>query len=243
MFRRIYGEKRNWRIRNPPAFLPKPLLRAGNQPRQAESIPPDRLFRPASSALVFLIIWILLEIVSNFVQQTPPTAGFIILWYTGKVIEQYKRRPNAACSRCGKNIYRRPVEIQRNNGRVFCSMACYGISCRKEIPCAICKKPILSGLHRITCSKACSNKHRTGVKYKLHRPRDKVTSQRALKIRLIRVRGRNCERCGYGKYEILQIHHKDKNKNNNDLLNLELICPNCHFEEHYFEKSWMNKDL
>ena len=55
------------------AFLPAPsmresLLRAGNQPRQDESIPPDKLFRPAESAL---IVWILLEIVSNFVQQTP----------------------------------------------------------------------------------------------------------------------------------------------------------------------------
>src|SRR3989338_4221738 len=59
-------------VRNTPAFHPRPLLRAGNQPRQGESIPPDKLFRPAESALVFLIIWILLEIVSNFVQQTPP---------------------------------------------------------------------------------------------------------------------------------------------------------------------------
>jgi hypothetical protein len=53
----------------PPAFLPRPILRAGKQPRQGESFPPDKLFRPAESAL---IIWILLEIVSNFVQQTPP---------------------------------------------------------------------------------------------------------------------------------------------------------------------------
>src|SRR3990167_8497134 len=59
-------------FRNPPAFLPSPLLRAGKQPRQGESIPPDKLFRPAESALVVLIIWILLEIVSNLVQQTPP---------------------------------------------------------------------------------------------------------------------------------------------------------------------------
>src|SRR3989344_5198378 len=68
LWRRIF---RNPPVRNPPAFLPRPLLRAGNQPRQGESIPPDKLFRLASSALVFLIIWILLEIVSNFVQQTP----------------------------------------------------------------------------------------------------------------------------------------------------------------------------
>src|SRR3989338_10036251 len=63
-------------FRNPPASLPRPLLRAGNQPRQGESIPPDKLFRPASSALVVLIIWILPEIVSNFVQQTPPSFTF-----------------------------------------------------------------------------------------------------------------------------------------------------------------------
>ena len=64
--------KKNWNPAEiPPAFLPRPLLRAENQPRQGESIPPDKLFRLASSALVFLIIWILLEKHSNFVQQTP----------------------------------------------------------------------------------------------------------------------------------------------------------------------------
>src|ERR1035437_862450 len=65
-------------VRNPPAFLPRPLLRAGNQPRQGESKTPDKLFRPAESFLLVLIIWILLEIVSNFVQQTPPKFGIQI---------------------------------------------------------------------------------------------------------------------------------------------------------------------
>ncbi|MBU6426620.1 hypothetical protein KGQ27_00005, partial [Patescibacteria group bacterium] len=55
----------------------RPLLRAGNQPRQGESIPPDKLFRPAESILLVLIIWILLEIVSNFVQQTPHYEVFL----------------------------------------------------------------------------------------------------------------------------------------------------------------------
>jgi len=33
-----------------PALIPpRPLLRAGNQSRQGESIPPDKLFRPAES--------------------------------------------------------------------------------------------------------------------------------------------------------------------------------------------------
>ncbi|MFA5744674.1 MAG: hypothetical protein WC887_00420, partial [Candidatus Paceibacterota bacterium] len=65
------SEAKKERFKNPPAFLPRPLLRAGNQPRQGESFPPDKLFRPAESFLVVLIIWILLEKHSNFVQQTP----------------------------------------------------------------------------------------------------------------------------------------------------------------------------
>ncbi|MGB8816089.1 MAG: hypothetical protein WCC74_02570, partial [Minisyncoccia bacterium] len=49
-----------------------------NQPRQGESKTPDKLFRPAESILLVLIIWILLEIVSNFVQQTPHQIGIQI---------------------------------------------------------------------------------------------------------------------------------------------------------------------
>ncbi len=74
MARQFHWHKNFFRkrpVRIPPAFLPRPLLRAGNQSRQGESETPDKLFRPAESILLVLIIWILLEIVSNFVQQTP----------------------------------------------------------------------------------------------------------------------------------------------------------------------------
>jgi len=149
--------------------------------------------------------------------------------------EQYKRNPNTSCIVCKKLIYRRPVEI--NKGHVFCSTYCYGIACRKENPCLICKKPILARFHKKTCSRSCANKHRTGIKYKIGRPRDKAVLQRAVKSKLISTRGRSCERCNYDKYEILQVHHRDRDPKNNILDNLELICPNCHCEEHYLEKS------
>lgn len=147
--------------------------------------------------------------------------------------EKYTRRPNTNCSVCDKKIYKRPSEISANKGRVFCSMACYGKSCRKEIPCIVCGKPILAGLHKKTCSRACSNKNRTGIKYNNNRPNDKVKSYQLLKGLLLSKRNNKCERCGYSKSEILQIHHKDRNRQNNSLKNLELICPNCHCEEHY----------
>jgi hypothetical protein len=172
--------------------------------------------------------------------------SFIIsndLWYTGWVAEEYKRNPNIKCIVCQKPIYRRPSEIERNTGRVFCSMTCYGVSCRKEAPCVVCAKPILSGLNRKTCSRSCANVHRTGIQYKIHSPRDKVKSQRSLKIRLLNQRGKSCERCRYSKIEILHVHHKDRNREHNELENLELICPNCHAEEHHLGNSWLNEQI
>lgn len=157
--------------------------------------------------------------------------------------ELYKRKPNTHCFVCKKATYKRPGEIKENKGRVFCSMACFGISCRKEVPCIICGKSILAGLHRKTCSRTCSNKNREGTKYKINSPKNKVKSQQALKLRLLEARGRKCERCDYDKYEILHIHHKNRNRNNNSIDNLELICPNCHYEEHYLEKSWLKNHL
>lgn len=157
--------------------------------------------------------------------------------------EQYKRKTNINCIICARSIYRRPSEIKANNGRVFCGVICYGISQRKEIPCTICGKLILAGFNKKTCNRACANKNREGIKYHLGSPRDKVKSQQALKIKLLKERGRKCERCDYDKYEILQVHHKNRDRKNNNLENLLLICPNCHCEEHFLEKSWLRKKI
>ena len=104
-----------------------------------------------------------------------------------------------------------------------------------------CGTLILSGLNKKTCSRRCANIHRTGIQYKMNRPRDKVKYNRGLKIRLIKEKGKQCEKCEYKVYEVLQVHHKDRNRNNNDMNNLELICPNCHAEEHFLKNSWMNR--
>jgi len=76
--------------------------------------------------------------------------------------------------------------------------------------------------------------------YKGRAPKDKVQYQRGLKLRLLKLSGTLCERCGYSKYEILNVHHKDRDRKHNELKNLELLCPNCHAEEHYMENSWFS---
>ncbi len=99
----------------------------------------------------------------------------------------------------------------------------------------------MAHFNKKTCSRACANKHRAGIKYKMNRPHDKVVYQQGLKMRLLNIRDKKCQRCSYSTIEILQVHHKDKNRNNNDLNNLELVCPNCHYEEHFLEKSWLKE--
>lgn len=49
---------------------------------------------------------------------------------------------------------------------------------------------------------------------------------------IISIRGHKCERCGLTEWLNesinLEIHHKDGDRYNNELDNLELLCPNCH---------------
>lgn len=144
--------------------------------------------------------------------------------------KDYLRNPNTTCAFCDKGMYRRPCEIRK--GRVFCGRACYALSNRKESPCTVCGTLILAKFNKKTCSRTCANINRAGIKYGTGSLKDKVKYQRGLKMRLLEVRGEKCERCAYSKQEILQVHHRDRNRNNNDLSNLELICPNCHYEEH-----------
>src|ERR1041385_1672557 len=107
---------------------------------------------------------------------------------------EHKRNPNVNCNVCDKLIYRRPIQLEVSKGRAYCSPTCYGIACRKETPCVECGTPILAHKNAKTCSRVCANKHRAGIKYKMGRPRDKVVSECALKIRLIEKRGTKCER-------------------------------------------------
>jgi 5-methylcytosine-specific restriction endonuclease McrA len=45
-----------------------------------------------------------------------------------------------------------------------------------------------------------------------------------------------CNRCKNKDKRVLIVHHKDRNKKNNNLANLEIICANCHMIEHLKDK-------
>lgn len=145
---------------------------------------------------------------------------------------EYTRHPNTKCNICNNPIYRRPCEISKRKNRVYCSPKCYGVSCRKEEPCVECGTLILAGANKLTCSRACANKHRKGIKYNGSKLKDKVVYQKGIKERLLKSRGRCCEACKYDNFKILETHHIDRDRKNNEMKNLRLLCPNCHAEEH-----------
>lgn len=44
--------------------------------------------------------------------------------------------------------------------------------------------------------------------------------------------GEKCNRCGFNNKKALEVHHKDRNRKNNNIKNLEVLCANCHSIEH-----------
>jgi 5-methylcytosine-specific restriction endonuclease McrA len=60
---------------------------------------------------------------------------------------------------------------------------------------------------------------------------------------LTALRGHKCEKCGLThwleKPITLEVHHKDGNHLNNELENLELLCPNCHS----YTDNWRGKNI
>ena len=58
---------------------------------------------------------------------------------------------------------------------------------------------------------------------------------------LIALRGHQCENCGITSWLDqpinLEVHHRDGDRTNNSLSNLQLLCPNCHSYTYTFARS------
>jgi hypothetical protein len=126
----------------------------------------------------------------------------------------------------------------------YCSRSCYYKSMAKKgtviLKCDICSKeyrrpPSHSHYKTKTCSLVCR-----GLATRTEKPvsGDYPSVKSWMKRRNML---KSCIRCSYDEHpEILVIHHADRDRRNNDLSNLEILCPNCHALEHYSEnkKGW-----
>ena len=135
---------------------------------------------------------------------------------------------NTDCGVCGKNF---SFIATRANSAKYCSRECYYKSLRSKgtvnYKCQHCEVDFKgSPSHpRKFCSRACVGKSKKTVfEAKFTTVRKAMVSRDMIKA---------CQRCGYNAHpEILGVHHMDRNRKNNSLENLEVLCPNCHSLEH-----------
>lgn len=140
-----------------------------------------------------------------------------------------------SCNLCG-NLFQ--IKPYRENIAKYCCRACYYESMKSRsaiVACVICgkehRRPISHMKYRPTCSMECR-----GLANRNEFPvfKDYSTSTRLWMKRRNLIK--SCNRCGYDDHpEILVVHHMDRDRTNNNPVNLEVLCPNCHALEHMSE--------
>lgn len=97
--------------------------------------------------------------------------------------------------------------------------------------CPVCKVSFTKPKYNetLTCGYSCANTYfRSGTS----NPNWKEGSK-SYRVKALAEYGELCNRCGYSNIHALVVHHKDRNRNNNIMSNLEVLCSNCHSLEHY----------
>jgi len=138
------------------------------------------------------------------------------------------RQESRDCEICGTRF---DYIHSRLNKAKYCSRKCYhraqSVKGTVEYKCRYCERTFLDAPShkRVYCSQACVNK----ANHEVWKP----TFTTVRKAMVARGKITECERCGYNSApHILGVHHKDRDRHNNDLSNLEVLCPTCHSLEH-----------
>lgn len=153
-----------------------------------------------------------------------------------------------SCLFCQKPFQAPVKELKRGNGK-FCSQSCSARHHQTSIPpkepnvkCALCEKAFYKNVSRQKLSKSklyfCSRNHKDLAQriggIEAIQPDHYNNGIYNYREQAFRALPYKCNRCNYNEKRILVVHHKDHDRDNNDILNLEILCPNCHAIEHWF---------
>lgn len=110
------------------------------------------------------------------------------------------------------------------------------------LTCAYCGKEFLRAKSNLDKSRSgqyfCCREHKdlaqrvdSGEKFAMIRPEHYGTASYNYRDKAFKAYPHKCAVCGYDEDErILQVHHRDSNRDNNSLDNLTILCPNCHWK-------------
>ena len=143
------------------------------------------------------------------------------------------------CPNC-KNTFTRPKGVvnkrDRKGYKMYCCRKCASehrsSSNRTVLNCFLCQKQfskINCNVHpeRNFCSQSCSNKY-IGEFFKGKKARTYVNGEFIYRKLALENNPNFCSLCGFSEEYAIEVHHIDRNRKNNDLENLVVVCANCH---------------
>jgi hypothetical protein len=150
------------------------------------------------------------------------------------------------CRKCRNEFTASLKEHNRGNAK-YCSRKCFDSDRKKKyhspnVVCAYCDKEFYRNKSKLSSSKSglyfCCREHkdisqRIGGIQEIQ-PGHYKTGNYAYRGIAKRNSINSCKECGFCKVvEVLEVHHIDFNRSNNDPTNLEILCPTCHQIKHY----------
>ena len=158
------------------------------------------------------------------------------------------------CKHCSASFLAHKNKLEKGLS-LFCSQACSSKGQQqrrpspetaKQFACGYCQclflrspskmRGTVSGLH--FCSRKCKDLAQRIEGLQALQPKHYGTGQRGYRTLALRQLENKCARCDYLTHpEILEVHHRDCDRSNNNLNNLEILCPTCHAAHHFLSQN------
>jgi len=160
-------------------------------------------------------------------------------------LDYYLYMVRVNCQNCDKEFYVKPNRILRGWGK-YCSKTCQHIGAKngKTLACLICGKEVYRSLkdqgrsksNKFFCSKSCQTIWRNSEIFIGKKHANWKTGEYSYRDALKRAPVLPyCLKCNTNDTRVLAVHHKDRNRSNNNISNLIWLCHNCHYLVHHYK--------